>query len=219
MKRALLLVDVQNDFLPMGALPVPHGDEVIEPINKLMKLPFDAIVATKDFHPQGHCSFASRWNKTAGDTVKIQGIEQLLWPDHCIEGTIGAEFAPGLDTSRITQIVHKGSDPEIDSYSTFFDNKKLRSTGLENFMLERSIKELYIAGLATNFCVLFSVADAISLGFDVTVIEDGCRGINIVPGAVEKSLLEMKEMGAHIISSEQLIAQWNNKSLVADQRS
>lgn len=219
MKRALLLVDVQNDFLPMGALPVPHGDEVIEPINRLMKLPFDVIVATKDFHPVGHCSFASRWNKTVGETIQIQNIDQLLWPDHCVQGTMGAEFAPGLDTSRITQVVHKGSDPEIDSYSTFFDNKKLRSTGLEKFFLERSIKELYIAGLATNFCVLFSVADAINLGFDVTVIEDGCRGIDITPGAAQKSLLEMKEMGAHLTSSDQLISHWNSKPLVNDQGS
>jgi len=208
MKRALLVVDVQNDFLSGGALAVPHGDEVIAPINRLMRLPFNSIIATKDFHPANHCSFASRWQKKIGEYNNVEGITQLLWPDHCVQGLRGSEFGSHLDTSKINYIVLKGQNSEVDSYSAFYDNKHGSCTGLEKYLREKEIQRIYVAGLATNFCVLYSVRDAISLGFEVVVVTDACKGIEITPGAVADAFTEMTKLGASLTTSHQILADW-----------
>jgi nicotinamidase/pyrazinamidase len=201
-KRAFIIVDVQNDFLPGGALAVPRGDEVIPLINRMVKLPFDVIVATRDFHPQGHWSFASTWNKKVHERVVIDGIEQILWPDHCIQGSLGSEFAKDLDTSRFHHLVYKGTDPKIDSYSTFFDNEKLKSTGLEEYLRKLGVDELYFAGLATDYCVRYSVQDAAALGFKAYVVIDACRGVELQPGDCARAIEEMRDEGAEVMTTD-----------------
>lgn len=193
--KALLIVDVQNDFLPGGALGVPEGDKVIPVINALQDK-FDLIVATKDWHPPHHISFASRHGKMPGETIEVSGYTQELWPDHCIQHTFGAEFASSLKTDRISHIVYKGSDPDTDSYSTFSDALG-RKTGLDRYLKEKGVDEIYIAGLATDYCVRYSVHDALEAGFKVTVIEKGCAGI----GDAQRAFKEMKEAGACILPS------------------
>jgi nicotinamidase/pyrazinamidase len=183
--RALILVDVQNDFLPGGALAVKEGDKIIPKINELLQKPFDCIVASKDWHPKEHVSFASRHRMKPGSVIPWHGTEQILWPDHCVQGSKGAEFASGWDTSKIYKVFYKGTDREIDSYSTFFDNDKRRATGLAQFFQEKGITKIYIAGLATDYCVAYSVRDACQLGFATYVIVDACRGVNLHPGDVE----------------------------------
>jgi len=192
--KALLIVDVQNDFLPGGALAVPNGDKIIAPINALQER-FDLIVATKDWHPPKHVSFATRHGKKPGEKIQVLDYLQELWPDHCVQETKGAEFAPLLNTGKIIQVFHKGTDPEIDSYSTFYDNARLRNTGLGNFLKENGVDELYIVGLATDYCVKYSVFDALEMGFKVTVIEEGCRAI----GDGQIALHEMRQAGANIL--------------------
>lgn len=191
--KALLIVDVQNDFMPGGALGVPKGDEIIPVINALQEK-FDLIVATKDWHPPDHISFASRHGKKPGETIEISGYRQELWPDHCVENTFGSEFAPSLKTDKISHVVYKGVDPDIDSYSTFRDNLG-RDTGLAAYLREKGVDEIYIVGLATDFCVRFSTHHALESGFKVTVLEEGCRGI----GDTEKALKEMRQAGAQIL--------------------
>jgi nicotinamidase/pyrazinamidase len=204
MDKVLLIVDIQNDFLPGGALPVPRGEEVIAVINKVQKA-FSCILATKDWHPSNHVSFASQHQKKPGDIIEVMGLKQELWPEHCIQGTYGAEFAPTLQTEKIERLFCKGIDPNIDSYSAFFDNAHLRSTGLEFYLRKSGVAEFYIAGLATDFCVKYSVLDAIELGFKVHVIEDGCRGIDLKPGDSKKAIETMQAVGADIIVSSQLM--------------
>jgi len=199
MKKALLIVDVQNDFLPGGALPATGGDKIIPYINKLVTGNFDIKVATKDWHPAVHGSFASTHHKKIGEHILLNGIEQILWPDHCVQGTRGAEFASGWDHHQIEKIFYKGTDPSIDSYSTFFDNKHLRSTGLGDYLKEKGITDVYVAGLATDYCVKYSVLDAHHLGFKTHVFVDACRGINVHPGDTEKAIEEMRTVGTEII--------------------
>jgi nicotinamidase/pyrazinamidase len=202
--KALIIVDLQNDFLPGGALPVPHGDEVIPLANKL-QLRFELVLATKDWHPPNHGSFAANHKgKKPGDHIILDGIEQILWPVHCVQNTHGAEFAPGFDTSRIAHIFHKGVDPLIDSYSTFFDNAHRRHTGLAHYLKERSIKDIYLLGLALDYCVKYSVLDARQLGLNTHVILDGCRGIDLEPGDTGRALDEMKRAGAAVLRSSEL---------------
>jgi nicotinamidase/pyrazinamidase len=199
--QALILVDIQNDFLPGGALAVSAGNEVVAVANRLMDC-FPLIVATQDWHPADHGSFASQHpGRQAGDVIQLDGIPQILWPDHCVQGTLGAEFAPGFAVERVQQIFHKGVDRDIDSYSGFFDNQRLRSTGLGEFLRERGATEIAIAGLATDYCVKLSVLDAIQLGFRVRVIQDGCRGVNLQPGDSARALQEMQDAGARMVSS------------------
>jgi nicotinamidase/pyrazinamidase len=202
--KALIIVDLQNDFLPGGTLPVPGGDEVIPLANELQS-PFDIVVATKDWHPANHGSFAANHpGKKPGDRIILDGIEQILWPAHCVRNTHGAEFAPALDTSRIAHVFHKGIDPLIDSYSTFFDNAHRRHTGLAHYLKERSIKNIYLLGLALDYCVKYSTLDARQLGLNTHVILDGCRGIGLKPGDVNRALDEMKRAGAKILKSSEL---------------
>lgn len=209
-KAALIVVDVQNDFLPGGALAVPRGNEVIAPINRLLQLPFDRIVATQDYHPKGHVSFASTWNKKAGERIIVDGVEQILWPDHCVQGTDGVLFSNLLDTTHFCRVIHKGADPKIDSYSTFFDNEELKSTGLETFLRNEGIKELYFAGLATEYCVLYSVYDALKLGFTVYVVLDACRGIDLRPNDAKCAIDEMKKLGAIITTTKEVENQFSH---------
>ena len=203
-KSALIIVDVQNDFLPGGSLAVPQGDEVIPRINELMKLPFDVIVATRDFHPQSHSSFASTWGKNPGERVFIDEAEQILWPNHCVQNTKGSELAKDLDTSLVHKIVFKGMNKKVDSYSTFFDNMRKESTGLETYLRDRDIQDLYFTGLATDYCVLYSVHDAMDLGFNAFVVIDACRGVNLRPHDVEKASTEMLDKGAVLLSTQEV---------------
>jgi nicotinamidase/pyrazinamidase len=202
--KALIIVDLQNDFLPGGALPVPHGDEVIPVSNELQRR-FDLVLATRDWHPPDHGSFAANHpGKKPGDHIILDGIEQILWPVHCVQNTHGAEFAPSFDTSRIAHVFHKGVERNIDSYSTFFDNAHRRHTGLASFLEKRSVKDIYLLGLALDYCVKFSVLDARQLGLNTHVILDGCRGIDLGPGDTGRALDEMKRAGATVLRSSEL---------------
>lgn len=203
-KCALIVVDVQNDFLPGGSLPVPLGHDILPNVNRLVKLPFDVIVASRDFHPLKHVSFASTWGKEQYAHVEVDGIDQILWPDHCVQGTKGSEFPEGLDTTHFNKIVLKGTDLKIDSYSTFFDNEKLRSTGLEAYLRQNEIEELYFAGLATDYCVLYSIRDAKELGFVTYVIADACKGVDLKPGDVEWAYQEMLQKGVHVLTTQEV---------------
>jgi nicotinamidase/pyrazinamidase len=200
--KALLLVDIQNDFVPGGSLAVPEGDKVIPVANALQPY-FDHVIATQDWHPANHGSFAANHpGKKPGDIIDLNGLVQILWPVHCVQNSWGAEFVPGLDTGRFEKIIHKGTDPGIDSYSALFDNGHRKTTGLDDYLKQAGIDELYIMGLATDYCVKFTVIDALKLGYLIFVIEDGCRGINLKPGDVDRAFEEMKKRGAAVIRSE-----------------
>lgn len=195
MKKALIVVDIQNDFLPGGKLAVPEGDKIIPVVNKLIKN-FDIVVVTQDWHPANHVSFAeNHQNKRPGDKIILGGIEQILWPAHCVQNTHGAEFAKDLEKNKITAVIKKGTDPMIDSYSGFFDNVRKKETGLDNLLKSLGVNEIYIVGLATDYCVKFTALDAVSLGYKTHVIIDACKGVNLNPGDIENSLNEMKKAG------------------------
>ena len=202
--NALIIVDLQNDFLPGGALSVPRGDEVVPLANELQRK-FELVLATQDWHPRDHGSFAANHpGKKPGDRIILDGLEQILWPMHCVQNTHGAEFAPSFDTSRVAHVFHKGTDPMIDSYSTFFDNAHRRHTGLAHYLEKRSIKEIYLMGLALDYCVKYSALDARRLGLTTFVILDGCRGIELEPGGIDRALDEMKRAGAVLLESPEL---------------
>lgn len=203
-KTALILVDLQNDFFPGGSLAVKEGDQVLPAINALLKMPFDLIIATKDYHPPLHVSFASTHGKKVGDVIENNESSQILWPNHCIQGTKGSDFAPGWDSSLVHQVVHKGTNLTVDSYSTFFDNGRKQETGLNQLLKDLGIKTIYIAGLATDYCVKYSVLDALDLGFKVNVVKEGCRPVNLNPEDEENALQEMRENGASIVSIKDL---------------
>ena len=206
--KALILVDIQNDFLPGGALAVPHGDEVVPVANKVSPR-FDLVVATQDWHPQDHGSFAANHpGKKVGDVIDLHGLRQILWPVHCVQNTRGAEFAPGLDVSRVARVFRKGTDPAIDSYSGFFDNGHRRSTGLADYLRERGVDQVFVMGIATDYCVKFTALDAVQrAGLKVTLIEDGCRGVNLNAGDVEAAVDEMRRAGVKVVRSSELRAQ------------
>ena len=202
--RALIVVDLQNDFMPGGALAVPSGDEVVVIANRLMSR-FSLVLATQDWHPPNHGSFASQHvGCKPGDVIELGGLRQVLWPDHCVQDTLGAEFHPDLSRVAIDKIFQKGVDPEIDSYSTFFDNAHRRSTGLGDYLREQSIDEVYLLGLATDYCVKFSALDAVTEGFRTVVVEDGCRGIDLNAGDIDRAFQEMREAGAQILTSDEV---------------
>ncbi len=169
----LLVVDIQNDFCPDGALAVPKGDEVVPVVNRVARL-FEHVILTQDWHPKGHSSFASNYpDKKPYDTIELSYGSQILWPDHCVQGTWGAEFHKDLDIPHCQLITRKGFHREIDSYSAFFENDQKTPTGLEGYLLQRGFKRLFVAGLATDYCVLYTTLDAVRLGFEVYVIEEG----------------------------------------------
>src|SRR6266436_8425378 len=204
--KALILVDIQNDFLPGGALGVPRGDEVVPIANRLQPR-FGLVVATQDWHPPGHGSFASAHpGRKPGEFIELAGLRQVLWPDHCVQGTAGAAFAPGLTMNRVETIFRKGTDPRIDSYSGFFDNGHRKSTGLGDYLKGRGATAVYVLGLATDFCVKFTALDARSLGFRTVLIEDGSRGIELQPGDVARALEEMRSAGVEVVRSTEVRA-------------
>lgn len=195
-KTALIVIDIQNDFLPGGALGVAGGFEVIEPINELMKH-FELVVATQDWHPRDHASFASNHPGTKpGEVIEVEGLTQVLWPDHCVQDTRGAEFAQGLDTARIERVFRKGSDPRYDSYSGFYDNGHHCATGMGEYLRERGVEQVFLAGIATDYCVKFTALDARRDGFETHVIIDACRGVIVNPGDIEKAVAQMSLAGA-----------------------
>jgi nicotinamidase/pyrazinamidase len=201
MSTALILVDLQNDFLPGGALAVPDGDAVISVANRLIR-EFDLIVATQDWHPPDHISFAATHpGRQPYDVVQVEGAAQTLWPVHCVQWTGGACLAPALNTTRITRVFPKGTDRSIDSYSGFFDNGHRRATGLAEWLRGRGVSELVICGLATDYCVRATALDAISEGFRVRLIEDGCRGVNVSPGDDARAVEEMERAGVAVANS------------------
>lgn len=198
--NALILVDIQNDFLPGGALAVPGGDEVIPATNHLMA-EFDLIVATQDWHPPDHGSFAANHPSHAlFETIDLHGLPQTLWPVHCVENTHGAAFAQSLDIARIAHVFRKGTRPDIDSYSGFHDNGHRHSTGMAEWLCEHGVTHLTICGLATDYCVKFTALDAIDEGFHVTLAAHACRGVNLQPGDVDRAIHEMKQRGVIIAS-------------------
>ena len=192
--HALIVIDVQNDFCPGGALAVAGGDEIVAPINAMMD-DFDAVVLTQDWHPSGHSSFASQHpGKAPFDLTQMPYGPQVLWPDHCVQGSDGAAFHPGLKTDRADLVIRKGFRTGIDSYSAFFENDRTTPTGLEGYLRTRGISQLTLVGLATDFCVNFSAVDAAGLGFDVSVLQSACRGIDL-DGSLAAALSGMGEAG------------------------
>jgi nicotinamidase/pyrazinamidase len=196
--HALILVDLQNDFLPGGALAVPGGDEVIPLANRLMD-DFEIIVATQDWHPADHRSFAPNHpGKQLFEEIELNGLPQTLWPIHCVQGTPGAELAPGLEADRITRIFQKGTRAEIDSYSGLYDNGHRQSTGLAEWLREQGVKQVTVCGLATDYCVKFTALDALAEGFAVTLNLPASRGVNLSPGDVDAAVEEMRAKGVII---------------------
>jgi len=202
--KALILVDIQNDFLPGGALAVHNGDAVIPVANNIQTF-FNLVVATQDWHPANHESFASNHpGRKVFDQIELNGLPQTLWPNHCVQNTPGAAFAPGLSRDRISKVFQKGTDPGIDSYSGFFDNGHRRATGLGDFLKQRHVTDVFVAGLATDYCVKFTALDAVTLGFKTHLIEDACRGVNLNPDDAIQAVADMKRAGVTILSSPQL---------------
>ena len=196
--RALLIIDVQNDFLPGGALAVPHGDEVIDAVNELIPQ-YEVVVATQDWHPSNHQSFAAEHPQhEIGDVVRLGDLEQMLWPTHCVQGKPGAELASQLNRSGIDHVIHKGADPQIDSYSAFFDNARRQSTGLAEYLRTRGVDEVHVAGLATDYCVKATALDAAELGFRVVLLQHAVRGVDLQPGDCSRAIEEMRSAGVEI---------------------
>ena len=198
MKHALLLIDIQNDFLPGGALAVPGGHETIPIVNSLMPS-FELIVATQDWHPLDHGSFAANHpGRHIFETIDLHGLQQTLWPVHCVQNTGGALFAAGLETRKIARIFPKGTDGRIDSYSGFFDNGHRGDTGLAEWLRGQGVTELTLCGLATDYCVKFTALDALECGFKVNLNLTACRGVDLQPGDCDKAVAAMRERGAVI---------------------
>jgi nicotinamidase/pyrazinamidase len=198
--KTLIIIDPQNDFMPGGSLPVPKGDEIIPVINNLQEK-FDLVIVSQDWHPKGHASFAISHNgKKEFETIDLDGIQQVMWPEHCVRNTFGAEFHKDLKTAKIEAIFRKGTDSEIDSYSAFYDNKHLKSTGLSGYLKEKKADHLYFCGLAAEICVYFTAKDALQEGFNATIIEDATKALNTED--FEKAKADFVELGGGIITSE-----------------
>lgn len=201
--KALIIVDVQNDFVPGGALAVAGGDQIVPVINELMDR-YDLVVATQDWHPEGHGSFAPA-DEDIGTVVNLQGLEQVLWPEHCVQGNPGAEFVTGLNTEKFTAVFQKGTDPGIDSYSGLFDNGKMKATGLDQYLRDKGVAEVHVVGLATDYCVKFTAFDLLEMGLDTVLVEDACRGVDLSPGDVDRAIQEMKASGIRVLNSTELL--------------
>lgn len=200
--KALLLIDIQNDFIPGGSLPVPEGDQIVEIANHLQKK-FDLVLATQDWHPLNHVSFAKNHKgKKEFDEIELHGLPQTLWPNHCVQNTTGAEFHPELDTHKIEAIFRKGTHPKIDSYSAFFDNAHLKNTGLSGYLKEKDVKTIYFMGLAGDICVYYSIKDALDFGFDCILIEDGSKPLNAAIFAKQKK--ELLARGVKYLKAEEI---------------
>jgi nicotinamidase/pyrazinamidase len=202
--EALLLVDIQNDFCAGGALAVPDGDAVVAVANALSPR-FPLVVATQDAHPATHLSFAdNHLGKQPFELMTLDGLPQVLWPPHCVKGTRGAEFHPRLDLAHVRRVFEKGTDERIDSYSGFFDNGHRKATGLGDYLKQAGVTDLVVLGLATDYCVKWTALDARQLGFGVRVVEDGCRGVALMPEDVPKALAEMRAAGVAVVDSREL---------------
>ncbi|MBN1467140.1 MAG: bifunctional nicotinamidase/pyrazinamidase [Fusobacteriaceae bacterium] len=203
---ALLIIDVQNDFCKKGTLEVKEANSIIPPINQLINF-FNKknlfIIATKDWHPKNHKSFAVNSEKNIGDFAELNGLPQVFWPVHCIQNSFGSEFHK--DLLPIKNIVYKGENPEVDSYSGFFDNGKKFKTNLDDILKKNEIDTLYIGGLATDYCVKYTVLDALSLSYKVFLLTDCIKGVNINTDDSDKSIEEMKQKGAYLINSKEIL--------------
>lgn len=199
--NALILVDVQNDFCPGGALAVTEGDQVVALANATQQR-FDLVVATQDWHPANHASFAANQpGKSPGDVIELGGLTQVLWPVHCVQESQGAEFVAALDQTRIAKVFQKGTDPAVDSYSGFYDNGHVHATGLTEYLRGRGVNHVSILGLATDYCVKFTALDARRDGFAATLLLDACRGVELAPGDVDKAVAEMTQAGVEVVAS------------------
>jgi nicotinamidase/pyrazinamidase len=200
--KALVLLDIQIDFMPGGALAVPGGDKIIPVVNQIQNN-FSLIIATQDWHPANHISFASNHqNRNPFEKINLDDLEQVLWPDHCVQGSSGADFHPALKMDYVEAIFRKGMDPNIDSYSGFYDNRHKKNTGLAGYLRERKATELYFCGLAADYCVYFSIKDAITEGFSTALIEDATRPIDRDGFEIIKQ--ELIQKGCKIIDSKSI---------------
>lgn len=207
MKRALLLVDLQNDFCAGGALAVAEGDSTVDVANQLIDWSLarnEPIVATQDWHPANHGSFASQHGVEPFTQGQLDGLPQTFWPDHCVQQSEGAQLHPLLNRAGINEIVHKGENPAIDSYSAFFDNGHRQKTALDDWLRAHAITEITVLGLATDYCVKFTVLDALKLGYQVNVITDGCRGVNLHAQDSAQAFMDMAADGATLYT----LADW-----------
>jgi len=205
--RALILVDIQNDFCTGGALAVPQGETIVPVANRLMSL-VDVVVATQDWHPVEHGSFAvNHPDRKPFELAELGGLPQVLWPAHCVQWTGGALFHPELDTRRIARVFPKGTDPGIDSYSGFFDNGRRKATGLGDWLTAQRVTEVLICGLATDYCVKATAIDAAGLGFRTTLVEDACRGVGLQLTDIPAALSGMRQAGVVITTAAALRAQ------------
>ncbi|HTY88937.1 MAG TPA: bifunctional nicotinamidase/pyrazinamidase [Candidatus Acidoferrum sp.] len=203
--KSLILVDIQNDFLPGGALAVPDGDAIIPIVNRLQAA-FPLVVATQDWHPANHGSFAANHpGRRVYEQIDLNGLPQTLWPAHCVQRTIGAELAPGLNREHIAKIFPKGTEAGIDSYSGLFDNGHRRSTGLGEWLKAKSVTEVFVCGLASDYCVKFTALDAVQAGFKTVFIEDASRGVNLQPDDVRNAIAEMKRAGIAVRQSAEVL--------------
>ena len=204
MSQALILVDLQNDFMPGGPLAVPGGDEVVPVANRIQHR-FDLVLATQDWHPSNHGSFAANHpGREPGETIDLDGLPQILWPVHCVQESRGAAFDDRLENAALERVFRKGTDPAIDSYSGFFDNAHRKSTGLGDHLRQRGVERISVMGLATDYCVKFTVLDAVELGFACRLIRDGCRGVDLEPGDTLRALEEVRIAGVEIVDSADL---------------
>ncbi|QDO93182.1 bifunctional nicotinamidase/pyrazinamidase [Formosa sediminum] len=200
--KALILVDIQNDFLPGGTLAVAQGDEIIPLINKI-QTKFDLVVASQDWHPENHASFASNHkNKSAFELIQLNGQDQVLWPNHCVQGSNGAKFSSNLNTDAVAAIFRKGMHKNVDSYSAFFDNNKTQHTGLEGYLKSMDVSEVYVCGLAADYCVYFTAKDAQHLGFKTYYITDATRYIS--KEVYNTAILDLKQRGVTLLTSDEI---------------
>ncbi|MBI6550670.1 bifunctional nicotinamidase/pyrazinamidase [Xenorhabdus lircayensis] len=208
MKTALLLIDLQNDFCTGGALAVKDSDTVIEVANKVIELCQEnniSVIASQDWHPDNHMSFAANSGQRIGELGELNGIPQIWWPVHCVQEQFGAEFHPALNQSTIQEVFRKGENPQIDSYSAFFDNDHKSKTRLHGWLTEKNIQRLFVLGIATDYCVKFTVLDALALGYETYIIIDGCRGVNIRADDSQHAFEEMAAKGAKLIPQSEII--------------
>jgi nicotinamidase/pyrazinamidase len=202
--KALIVIDVQNDFCPGGNLAVNDGDKVVPVINSVMNK-FDIIIGTQDWHPQSHVSFASNHKgKNVYDQIDVDGIIQTLWPDHCVQGTCGADFHKDINNNKFNCVIRKGANPKIDSYSAFVENDKKSETGLHGYLNALKVKAICLCGLATDYCVYYSAMDAVKYGFITSVLINACKGINVPEGSIDKCIKDMKGAGIKVIKTGEL---------------
>lgn len=205
-QSAFIMIDLQNDFCVGGIMGAPHDSQFIRRINQLQTC-FQHVIASQDWHPANHVSFAANHpGCKVGDVIAIDGYQQILWPNHCVQDSVGAKLHPALATSRIEKIVFKGTDAAIDSYSAFYDNEHKRSTGLTDYLREKNIEQVYLCGLMTDYCVKYSALDAVRDGFQVTVIQDACFAINAHPGDEANAIAEMKAHGVMFTASANILS-------------